>query len=156
MEAAIGELGLSLRVAVVEGDDVMPLTDALREGGLREAVSGEALPARLLTANAYLGALPIKAAFDAGADIVITGRCADSALGLGILMHEFGWAADDYDRLGAGSLVGHILECGPQGDRGHLHRLGHRAGLAQHRLPDRRVPRRWQLRRLEAGRAPVG
>jgi hypothetical protein len=118
MEAAIGELGLSLRVAVVEGDDVMPLTDALREGGLREAVSGEALPARLLTANAYLGALPIKAAFDAGADIVITGRCADSALGLGILMHEFGWAADDYDRLGAGSLVGHILECGPQATGG--------------------------------------
>jgi hypothetical protein len=118
MEAAIAELGLSLRVAVIEGDDVMPLTDTLRESGLREAVSGEALPARLLTANAYLGALPIKAAFDAGADIVITGRCADSALGLGILMHEFGWAADDYDRLGAGSLVGHILECGPQATGG--------------------------------------
>jgi hypothetical protein len=118
MEAAIAELGLSLRVAVVEGDDVMPLTDELRAGGLREAVSGEALPARLLTANAYLGALPIKAAFDAGADIVITGRCADSALGLGILMHEFGWASDDYDRLGAGSLVGHILECGPQATGG--------------------------------------
>jgi hypothetical protein len=118
MEAAIAELGLSLRVAVVEGDDVMPLTDDLRNAGLREAVSNEALPARLLTANAYLGALPIKAAFDAGADIVITGRCADSALGLGILMHEFGWAADDYDRLGAGSLVGHILECGPQATGG--------------------------------------
>jgi hypothetical protein len=85
---------------------------------LREAVSGEKLPARLLTANAYLGALPIKTAFDAGADIVITGRCADSALALGILMHEFGWAADDYDRLGAGSLVGHILECGPQATGG--------------------------------------
>jgi hypothetical protein len=118
MEAAIAELGLSLRVAVIEGDDVMPLTDELRKAGLREAVSNEPLPARLLTANAYLGALPIKAAFDAGADIVITGRCADSALGLGILMHEFGWAADDYDRLGAGSLVGHILECGPQATGG--------------------------------------
>ena len=76
------------------------------------------LPPRLLTANAYLGALPIKAAFDGAADIVITGRCADSALALGILMHEFGWAADDYDRLGAGSLVGHILECGPQATGG--------------------------------------
>jgi hypothetical protein len=72
----------------------------------------------LLTANAYLGALPIKAAFDGGADIVVTGRCADSALALGILMHEFGSAADDYDRLGAGSLVGHILECGPQATGG--------------------------------------
>jgi hypothetical protein len=76
------------------------------------------LPKRLLTANAYLGALPVKAAFDGGADIVITGRCADSALALGILMHEFGWAADDYDLLGAGSLVGHILECGPQATGG--------------------------------------
>lgn len=118
LEGVIAELGLSLRVAVVEGDDVMPLTDRLRTGGLREAVSGDALPGRLLTANAYLGALPIKAAFDCGADIVITGRCADSALALGILMHEFGWATDDYDRLGAGSLVGHILECGPQATGG--------------------------------------
>jgi acyclic terpene utilization AtuA family protein len=81
-------------------------------------VSGQRLPARLLTANAYLGALPIEAALKAGADIVITGRCADSALALGILMHEFGWAVDDYDRLGAGSLVGHILECGPQATGG--------------------------------------
>jgi hypothetical protein len=118
LEAAIGELGLSLTVAMVEGDDVMPLTDGLREAGLREHVSGAALPRRLLTANAYLGALPIKAAFDGGADIVITGRCADSALALGILMHEFGWSAEDYDRLGAGSLVGHILECGPQATGG--------------------------------------
>jgi hypothetical protein len=120
VEAAVAELGLSLKVAMVEGDDVMPLIDTLRAEGLREAVSGEPLPARLLTANAYLGALPIKAAFAAGADIVITGRCADSALALGILMHEFGWAADDYDRLGAGSLVGHILECGPQATGGNF------------------------------------
>jgi hypothetical protein len=118
LEAVIAELGLSLRVAVVEGDDVMPLTGRLRAGGLRETVSGDHLPDRLLTANAYLGALPIKAAFDGGADIVITGRCADSALALGILMHEFGWATNDYDRLGAGSLVGHILECGPQATGG--------------------------------------
>jgi hypothetical protein len=118
LERIIAELDLSLTVARVEGDDVMPLIDELRANDLREAVSGERLPARLLTANAYLGALPIKAAFDGGADIVITGRCADSALALGILMHEFGWATDDYDRLAAGSLVGHILECGPQATGG--------------------------------------
>jgi hypothetical protein len=118
LEDIVSGLGLSLTVAMVEGDDVMPLIEKLRADDLREAVSGERLPARLLTANAYLGALPIKAAFEGGAHIVITGRCADSALALGILMHEFGWAADDYSRLGAGSLVGHILECGPQATGG--------------------------------------
>ena len=118
LEDVISGLGLSLTVAMVEGDDVMPLIDKLRAGDLREVVSGERLPPHLLTANAYLGALPIKAAFEGGADIVITGRCADSALALGILMHEFGWATNDYDRLGAGSLVGHILECGPQATGG--------------------------------------
>ena len=79
LEAAIAELGLSLTVAVAEGDDLMPLLDGLRES-VREHVSGAPLPKRMLTANAYLGALPIKAAFDQGADIVITGRCADSGL----------------------------------------------------------------------------
>jgi hypothetical protein len=110
-----GELGLTLKIAVVEGDDVMPYVEGLRAAGVREAVSGAPMPARLLTANAYLGALPIQSALNRGADIVITGRCADSALALGILMHEFDWDRDDYDRLAAGSLVGHLLECGAQG-----------------------------------------
>jgi hypothetical protein len=113
--AACAELGVSLTIATVTGDDVMPWVERLRERGIREAVSQAELPKRLLTANAYLGALPIKAALDHGADVVITGRCADSALALGILMHEFAWATDDYDRLAAGSLVGHLLECGAQG-----------------------------------------
>lgn len=114
LQAYCLEQGLDLRIAVVEGDDLMPMVEALRAEGVREWVSGALLPAKLLTANAYLGALPIAAAFAQGADIVITGRCADSALALGILMHEFGWAPDAYDRLAAGSLVGHLLECGPQ------------------------------------------
>jgi hypothetical protein len=118
LEALCAEQGLALRVAVVEGDDLMPLADGLRAQGVREWVSGAPLPERLLTANAYLGALPIAAALDQGADIVITGRCADSALALGILMHEFGWAAQQYDLLAAGSLVGHMLECGPQATGG--------------------------------------
>jgi len=116
---ALGEacaaLGLRPRIAVVEGDDLIPMIDSLRAAGVTEAVSGARLPERMLTANAYLGALPIKAAFDHGADIVITGRCADSALALGALMHEFAWADDAYDLLAAGSLVGHLLECGAQG-----------------------------------------
>ena len=111
MEAVIAKSGLSLKVAAIEGDDVLPIAKDLGVPGM---------PGDLLTANAYLGALPIAAGLAAGADIVITGRCADSALALGILMHEFGWAADDYDRLGAGSLTGHILECGPQATGGNF------------------------------------
>ena len=114
IEKLVADAGLSLRVAVVEGDDLLPMLDQLRVEGVREWRSGEPLPERMLTANAYLGAFPIAAALDAGADIVITGRCVDSALALGALVHAFGWQADDYDRLAAGSLVGHLLECGPQ------------------------------------------
>jgi hypothetical protein len=118
LEAICAEQGLALRIAVVEGDDLMSMLDVLRTEDIREAVSGAPLPPRMLTANAYLGALPIAAALDAGADIVITGRCADSALALGILIHEFGWQPDDLDRMAAGSLVGHLLECGPQSTGG--------------------------------------
>jgi hypothetical protein len=118
LQAVCERLGLAPVIAIVEGDDVMDQLPALRAAGALDAHSGAPMPERMLTANAYLGALPIKAALEAGADIVITGRCADSALALGILMHEFGWAETDYDRLAAGSLVGHILECGPQATGG--------------------------------------
>ncbi len=114
LESLIELSGLTLRVAVVEGDDLMPLIDDLRAEGTQEWISGEPLPKQLLTANAYLGAVPIAAALDQGADIVITGRCADSALALGVLMHDFGWTPQQHDLLAAGSLVGHLLECGPQ------------------------------------------
>jgi hypothetical protein len=120
LQALADELGVSVRIAVVEGDDVMPLLPALRDEGVRELQSGRPLPDKVVSANAYLGALPIKAALDAGAQVVITGRCVDSAVTLGALMHHFGWAIDDYDRLAAGSLAGHILECGCQG-AGGLH-----------------------------------
>jgi hypothetical protein len=118
LEAAGTALGIALRVAVVEGDDLMPQIESLRQEGVREWRSDASLPTRLLTANAYLGAIPIAKAFEQGADIVVTGRCADSALALGILKYEFGWHTDDYDRLAAGSLVGHMLECGPQATGG--------------------------------------
>ncbi|ANH72505.1 hypothetical protein ACS15_0169 [Ralstonia insidiosa] len=120
LQALADELGVSVRIAVVEGDDVMPLLPALRDEGVRELQSGRPLPDKVVSANAYLGALPIKAALDAGAQVIITGRCVDSAVTLGALMHSFGWAVDDYDRLAAGSLAGHILECGCQG-AGGLH-----------------------------------
>jgi len=119
LAALAKEQGIDLKIAVVTGDDVMPLLPALRESGkVKEMQSGEALPEKVLTANAYLGALPVKAALDAGALVVITGRCVDSAVTLGVLMHEFGWSSTDYDLLASGSLVGHILECGCQATGG--------------------------------------
>lgn len=102
------ELNLTLKIAVVEGDDIMPLLPALRDQAM-------ALPAQVVSANAYLGALPIKLALDAGAQVVITGRCVDSAVTLGALLHEFDWSMDDHDRLAAASLAGHLIECGCQG-----------------------------------------
>jgi hypothetical protein len=116
--AIAAEQGVRVRIAVVTGDDVTRLIPDLRQQGTREMQSGAAMPEKLVSANAYLGALPICRALDEGADIVITGRCVDSAVTLGVLMHEFGWSATDYDRLAQGSLVGHILECGCQATGG--------------------------------------
>lgn len=118
VQALANELGVQVRVAVVEGDDVLPLADAMRQEGAVDMSNGEPLPRRLVTANAYLGALPIARALEAGADIVITGRCVDSAVTLGVLMHEFAWTSDDFDRLAAGSLAGHLIECGCQATGG--------------------------------------
>lgn len=112
------EQGLSVRITVVEGDDVMPLIPALRARGVSEMQSGQALPEHLISANAYLGAQPIRNALDAGAQIVITGRCVDSAVTLGVLMHEFGWRTSDHDLLAQGSLAGHMIECGCQATGG--------------------------------------
>ena len=112
------EQGLTVRIAVVEGDDVMPLIPGLRSQGVKEMQSGQPLPESLISANAYLGAVPIRQALDDGAQIVITGRCVDSAVTLGVLMHEFKWQADDYDRLAQGSLAGHMIECGCQATGG--------------------------------------
>ena len=114
----VEEQGLPLRIAVVEGDDVGAQMRDLVAAGQRDMFSDRPLPERMLSANAYLGALPIAAALAAGADIVVTGRCVDSAVTLGPLMHEFGWKADDFDRLAGGSLAGHIIECGCQATGG--------------------------------------
>lgn len=110
--------GVILHIAVVEGDDVSAYIPSLRAAGQHDMFTGEPLPERVLSANAYLGALPIAQALAAGADVVITGRCVDSACTLGPLIHEFGWKAHDYDRLAGGSLAGHIIECGCQGSGG--------------------------------------
>ena len=88
LAALAAEQGVPLKIAVVTGDDVMPLLPKLREAAtpVRELQSGKPLPDKVLTANAYLGAEPIRAALDAGAQVVITGRCVDSAVTLGVLL----------------------------------------------------------------------
>lgn len=108
------ESGLEFQIAVITGDDLAARADEVRGAGVTEMFTGEALPAKLATMNAYLGAQPIALAFDRGAEVVITGRCVDSAVTLGPLVHAFGWKWDDYDRLAQGSLAGHLLECGAQ------------------------------------------
>jgi len=118
LEKMIADAGLALKVAVVEGDDVSAQVASLAAAGTRDTASGAPIPASVVSANAYLGALPIAAALAAGADIVVTGRVVDSALALGPLMHEFGWGAGDWDHLAAGSLAGHIIECGCQATGG--------------------------------------
>jgi len=120
LAAACERAGVDLTIAVVLGDDLSQRQDELRELGVRDLATGNELPPFLLSANAYLGALPVARALAEGADIVITGRITDSALVLGPLMHEFGWAVDDYDRLAAGALAGHLIECGTQATGGNF------------------------------------
>ena len=108
------KLGLpGLKIAAITGDDV--LTEAKdADLALDNGDSVKALGNRIVSANAYVGARSIADALAAGAEIVITGRAADPALFLGALVHEFGWAMDDWDLLGKGIVVGHLLECAGQ------------------------------------------
>ena len=120
VRAVIADAGLDLTVAVVTGDD---LTGRAAEFAERtEMFSGQAFPESdsIASINAYLGAFPIAEALDRGADIVITGRCVDSAVTLGACIHEFGWSRDNLDQLAGASLAGHILECGPQATGGNF------------------------------------
>lgn len=114
LQAAIDEAGMSLKVAAVEGDNLVEQQGQFKEAGMVEMFSGESFPEKCISVNAYLGAGGVKAALAAGADIVITGRVVDSAVVLGPLMHEFDWSETDYDQLAQGSLAGHVIECGAQ------------------------------------------
>ncbi|ORU90830.1 MAG: terpene utilization protein AtuA [Cycloclasticus sp. symbiont of Poecilosclerida sp. M] len=114
IQAILDEQGIKLKVGVVSGDDLLSRADEFKAAGVTEMTSGDAFPDKLASINAYLGAFPIAAALDAGADIVITGRVVDSATTLGVLIHEYKWPLDDYDKLSMGSLAGHLIECGCQ------------------------------------------
>ncbi len=116
--ALMEKQGIKLKVAVVLGDELTGRAEELRALDIREMDSGAPLPQSIMSANAYIGARGIAQALDAGADVVITGRCVDSAVVLGPLMHEFGWSDDEYDKLSGGSLLGHLVECGCMGTGG--------------------------------------
>lgn len=122
LRAVIAEQGLSLSVACIVGDDLMASADTLQRAGTREMFSDEPFPAvdKIQSINAYLGAFPIARALEMGADIVVTGRCVDSAVTLGACIHAFGWGRSDLNQLAMGSLAGHILECGPQATGGNF------------------------------------
>ena len=119
--AIAGELGLAgLKIAAVIGDDVL---DRVRDGNYPLMESGGQvadLGASVLSANAYLGVSGITQALAAGAQVVITGRVGDPALFMAPLVHEFGWAMDDCDLLGQGTLIGHLLECAGQVTGGYF------------------------------------
>jgi hypothetical protein len=119
--AVARRLGLAgrIRVGIVTGDDILDRLDELMDGGHALANMDTGAPlstvrGSVLSANAYLGAATIVEALRRGVEIVITGRVTDTGLTLGPMMHEFGWAADDWDRLAAGTVAGHIIECGAQ------------------------------------------
>src|SRR5258707_5127596 len=108
-----------VKVGVVAGDDILEALDGMLARGIemRNLDTGEPLESirpRVQSANVYFGAAPIADALAQGSQIVITGRCTDTGLVLGPMLHEFGWARDDWDKLAAGTIAGHTVECGAQ------------------------------------------
>ncbi len=115
----VRRLAPDLKVAVVQGDDVLDRIDAMTAAGhaMKSMDTGEPLStirSRIMSANAYIGAFPLVEALATGADVVIAGRCTDTALTLAPMIHRFGWGAGDWDKLAAGTIAGHIIECGAQ------------------------------------------
>ncbi|WP_426078543.1 acyclic terpene utilization AtuA family protein [Janthinobacterium sp. PSPC3-1] len=137
IRAIAHELGLpDIKVAAITGDDVLALVtggDYLDDTGAPVTQ----LQDRLLSANAYLGAQPLVDALAQGADVIVTGRVADPALVLAPLIHAFGWAMDDWHKLGQGTLVGHLLECAGQVSGGYFADPGYKdvANLARLGFP---------------------
>lgn len=125
VRAAAADAGARLRVAHVDGDDLLPRLPQLRAAGheLRSADSGRPLSdwtGRPIAANAYLGGWGIAAALGAGADIVVCGRVADASLTAGPAAWWHGWGTGDWDRLAAGVVAGHVIECGPHATGGNF------------------------------------
>jgi Acyclic terpene utilisation family protein AtuA len=125
--------GHMLDVAAVVGDDLMARLGELNASGvpldnMEDGASFAAIRDRVSSANAYYGAWPVVEALRSGAQVVVTGRCTDTGITLAPMLHAFGWAADDWNRLAAGIVAGHIIECGAQSTGGNFtdwHRIPH-------------------------------
>ena len=129
MEAVFGiakKLGITgLKIGIVTGDNILMNIDGLIQNGnsMNNMETGQPISEvkhKLLSANVYFGALPIVEALKAGADIVITGRTTDTGLTLAPMIYEFGWSFSDWDKLAAGTVAGHINECGAQASGGNF------------------------------------
>lgn len=114
IQVELDKINLNLKIAIVTGDDIAYKKEEINKLNISEIDSKESLPNSCLSINAYLGAAGIEKALENGADMVITGRCVDSAMVLGPLMYEHQWSLEDYDLISSGSLAGHIIECGAQ------------------------------------------
>lgn len=119
------KMGLSLTVGVVDGDDIRPRLDLLRSEGeaLTNMETGEryeGIAGRVTSANVYLGAEPVVAALKRGCRVIVTGRVTDTGITVAPMIHEFGWKADDWDKIAAGVVAGHIIECGAQSSGGNI------------------------------------
>ena len=126
LRAVVEEKGFSgnVRIGMIEGDDILPRLDELMSKGVefinmdtRESL--EAIRNKVQSANVYLGAAPIAEALDKGAQIIVGGRLTDTGLALAPMVHEFGWSFDDFDKIAAGTIAGHIIECGAQSSGGN-------------------------------------
>ena len=122
IRALIAQKGLDLKVAIITGDDLVSRKLEIAARKPVDMFSGDTFPDvdKIMSVNLYLGAFPIAKALEQGADIIITGRCVDSAVTLGACIYEFGWGLTDWNLLASGSLAGHILECGPQATGGNF------------------------------------
>jgi hypothetical protein len=139
IHALARELGLDIKVGVVDGDDILADLDKLAAAGepLDNMETGESLaPVRdkVTAANVYLGAEPVVRALEAGCRVIVTGRVTDTGITLAPMIHEFGWQETDWDKLAAGVVAGHIIECGTQASGGNftdwrtvpnLHKIGY-------------------------------
>jgi len=120
IKEVVKELGLTgIKIGIVEGDDILDQIPELMKSGetFKNLDTGEGVEqvlSRMSSANVYIGAKPIADALAQGADIVVTGRATDPSVVLAPLIYEFGWSMDDFDKLAAGTVMGHILECGAQ------------------------------------------